>query len=175
MHPLGIRHVKPRLALQGDARYLISNSKDQSIKLWDIRKFSPKEGLAASRLAVTQQNWDYRWQQVPQRGEERGRKMGGGRGGGVEEEEGSGGGRGRTRSAPVFAVNQVYRPVVCVSPVVAVPVTSAEEAQAGWRHLGDDVPRPRRPAHPHPLPLLTRVQHRTQVHLLRLLHRQDHQ
>lgn len=56
--------------VQGDARYLISNSKDQSIKLWDIRKFSPKEGLAASRLAVTQQNWDYRWQQVPQRGEE---------------------------------------------------------------------------------------------------------
>lgn len=56
---------------QGDARYLISNSKDQSIKLWDIRKFSPKEGLAASRLAVTQQNWDYRWQQVPQRGQEK--------------------------------------------------------------------------------------------------------
>uniref|UniRef100_A0A087XWX7 DDB1- and CUL4-associated factor 11 n=1 Tax=Poecilia formosa TaxID=48698 RepID=A0A087XWX7_POEFO len=53
---------------KGDARYLISNSKDQSIKLWDVRKFSPKEGLAASRLAVTQQNWDYRWQQVPQRG-----------------------------------------------------------------------------------------------------------
>ncbi|KAI1902152.1 hypothetical protein AGOR_G00041760 [Albula goreensis] len=52
---------------KGDARYLISNSKDQSIKLWDIRRFSPKEGLAASRLAVTQQNWDYRWQQVPQR------------------------------------------------------------------------------------------------------------
>uniref|UniRef100_A0A8B9JAV0 DDB1- and CUL4-associated factor 11 n=1 Tax=Astyanax mexicanus TaxID=7994 RepID=A0A8B9JAV0_ASTMX len=52
---------------KGDARYLISNSKDQTIKLWDIRKFSPKEGLAASRLAVTQQNWDYRWQQVPQR------------------------------------------------------------------------------------------------------------
>lgn len=57
------------LCLQGDARYLISNSKDQTIKLWDVRKFSPKEGLAASRLAVTQQNWDYRWQQVPQRGE----------------------------------------------------------------------------------------------------------
>lgn len=55
---------------QGDARYLISNSKDQSIKLWDIRKFSPKEGLAASRLAVTHQNWDYRWQQVPPKGEE---------------------------------------------------------------------------------------------------------
>uniref|UniRef100_A0A671NG82 DDB1- and CUL4-associated factor 11 n=1 Tax=Sinocyclocheilus anshuiensis TaxID=1608454 RepID=A0A671NG82_9TELE len=56
---------------KGDARYLISNSKDQTIKLWDVRKFSPKEGLAASRLAVTQQNWDYRWQQVPQRGAHR--------------------------------------------------------------------------------------------------------
>ncbi|XP_077591807.1 DDB1- and CUL4-associated factor 11 isoform X2 [Stigmatopora nigra] len=52
---------------KGDARYLISNSKDQSIKLWDVRKFSPKEGLTASRLAVTHQNWDYRWQRVPQR------------------------------------------------------------------------------------------------------------
>ncbi|XP_066519017.1 DDB1- and CUL4-associated factor 11 [Hoplias malabaricus] len=52
---------------KGDARYLISNSKDQTIKLWDVRKFSSKDGLAASRLAVTQQNWDYRWQQVPQR------------------------------------------------------------------------------------------------------------
>lgn len=60
-----------RVMYQGDARYLISNSKDQSIKLWDIRKFSPKEGLAASRLAVTQQNWDYRWQPVPQRGQKR--------------------------------------------------------------------------------------------------------
>ncbi|XP_026093504.1 DDB1- and CUL4-associated factor 11-like [Carassius auratus] len=52
---------------KGDARYLISNSKDQTIKLWDVRKFSSKEGLTASRQAVTQQNWDYRWQQVPQR------------------------------------------------------------------------------------------------------------
>ncbi|CAL8400355.1 DDB1- and CUL4-associated factor 11 [Gadus morhua] len=61
---------------KGDARYLISNSKDQSIKLWDVRKFSPKEGLAASRLAVTQQNWDYRWQQVPQRALKRHKLMG---------------------------------------------------------------------------------------------------
>lgn len=70
---------------QGDARYLISNSKDQSIKLWDVRKFSPKEGLAASRLAVTQQNWDYRWQQVPQRGEEEGGEV---RGGGTKWDRG---------------------------------------------------------------------------------------
>ncbi|XP_035286802.1 DDB1- and CUL4-associated factor 11-like isoform X2 [Anguilla rostrata] len=52
---------------KGDARYLISNSKDQSIKLWDVRRFSSGEGLAASRLAVTQQTWDYRWQLVPRR------------------------------------------------------------------------------------------------------------
>ncbi|XP_004698970.1 DDB1- and CUL4-associated factor 11 isoform X1 [Echinops telfairi] len=52
---------------KGDARYLISNSKDQTIKLWDIRRFSSREGMEASRQAATQQNWDYRWQQVPQR------------------------------------------------------------------------------------------------------------
>ncbi|XP_054848502.1 DDB1- and CUL4-associated factor 11 isoform X1 [Eublepharis macularius] len=52
---------------KGDARYLISNSKDQTIKLWDMRKFSGREGLEASRKAVTQQNWDYRWQQVPKK------------------------------------------------------------------------------------------------------------
>lgn len=54
---------------QGDARYLISNSKDQTIKLWDIRRFSSREGMEASRQAATQQNWDYRWQQVPKKGE----------------------------------------------------------------------------------------------------------
>lgn len=82
---------------QGDARYLISNSKDQSIKLWDVRKFSPKEGLAASRLAVTQQNWDYRWQQVPQRGEE------GGEGEGGEK------GKKRTRGGEVTCKNKKRR------------------------------------------------------------------
>lgn len=56
---------------QGDARYLISNSKDQTIKLWDIRRFSSREGMEASRQAATQQNWDYRWQQVPKKGESR--------------------------------------------------------------------------------------------------------
>lgn len=54
---------------QGDARYLISNSKDQTIKLWDIRRFSSQEGMEASRHAATQQTWDYRWQQVPKKGE----------------------------------------------------------------------------------------------------------
>lgn len=56
---------------KGDARYLISNSKDQTIKLWDMRRFSGHEGLEASRQAVTQQNWDYRWQQVPKKAQRR--------------------------------------------------------------------------------------------------------
>uniref|UniRef100_A0A673XIP8 Ddb1 and cul4 associated factor 11 n=1 Tax=Salmo trutta TaxID=8032 RepID=A0A673XIP8_SALTR len=62
-------HYKPPLfTLQGDARYLICNSKDQSIRLWDMRKFSPMEGLVASRLNIVQQDWDYRWQLVAQNG-----------------------------------------------------------------------------------------------------------
>jgi len=36
-HCEGITHLDSK----GDGRYLISNSKDQSIKLWDIRKVSP--------------------------------------------------------------------------------------------------------------------------------------
>ncbi|KAK2496680.1 hypothetical protein MC885_009669 [Smutsia gigantea] len=56
---------------KGDARYLISNSKDQTIKLWDIRRFSSREGMEASRQASTQQNWDYRWQQTGHTGESR--------------------------------------------------------------------------------------------------------
>ena len=30
---------------QGDARYLITSSKDQSIKLWDMRRFSDAAGV----------------------------------------------------------------------------------------------------------------------------------
>ena len=54
---------------QGDGRYLITNSKDQTIKLWDIRKFSKQEGVDATLRQVQQQSWDYRWENVPRRGE----------------------------------------------------------------------------------------------------------
>lgn len=53
---------------KSDARYLISNSKDQSIKLWDIRKFSNDDAMNATRTAVSRQGWDYRWQNVPRKG-----------------------------------------------------------------------------------------------------------
>lgn len=53
------------IGLQGDGRYLISNSKDQSVKLWDMRKFSSSEAIQATRKAVARQMWDYRWQGAP--------------------------------------------------------------------------------------------------------------
>ncbi|XP_077502674.1 DDB1- and CUL4-associated factor 11 isoform X3 [Amblyomma americanum] len=52
---------------KNDARYLITNSKDQTIKLWDMRAFSSKEGIQATKMAVACQNWDYRWQRVPKK------------------------------------------------------------------------------------------------------------
>lgn len=62
-HSNGITHIDSR----GDARYLISNSKDQTIKLWDMRRFSSEEGVQATKSAVTAQRWDYRWQPVPRK------------------------------------------------------------------------------------------------------------
>jgi len=49
----------------GDARYLLSNSKDQSIKLWDLRCFSSNEAINNVKQVVSGQQWDYRWEGVP--------------------------------------------------------------------------------------------------------------
>jgi len=62
-HHDGITFIDSKL----DGRYLISNCKDQTIKLWDIRHLSSKEVQEATRKVVSRQNWDYRWQQVPRR------------------------------------------------------------------------------------------------------------
>jgi hypothetical protein len=45
-----------------DTRYLISNSKDQSIKLWDMRRFADEATIERSRRVVDAMNriWDYR-------------------------------------------------------------------------------------------------------------------
>lgn len=60
-HMDGITYIDSR----GDGRYLISNSKDQSIKLWDVRVFSDEAAANESLKAVRNQPWDYRWQGVP--------------------------------------------------------------------------------------------------------------
>ncbi|XP_063920557.1 DDB1- and CUL4-associated factor 11 isoform X2 [Zophobas morio] len=62
-HMDGITFIDSR----GDGRHLISNSKDQSIKLWDVRVFSGEKAAEKSLQAVHEQTWDYRWQQVPKR------------------------------------------------------------------------------------------------------------
>ncbi|PIK37876.1 putative DDB1- and CUL4-associated factor 11, partial [Apostichopus japonicus] len=56
---------------KGDTRHLISNSKDQSIKLWDMRCFSSENAVENARRAVAQQEWDYRWQRAPRRSRRR--------------------------------------------------------------------------------------------------------
>ncbi|PIN26081.1 WD40 repeat-containing protein [Handroanthus impetiginosus] len=58
-HLEGITFIDSR----GDGRYLISNGKDQAIKLWDIRKMSPNatEDCQGHRIY----DWDYRWMDYP--------------------------------------------------------------------------------------------------------------
>ncbi|RWS15823.1 DDB1- and CUL4-associated factor 11-like isoform X2 [Dinothrombium tinctorium] len=62
-HSDGITYIDSK----EDGRHLITNCKDQTIKLWDMRSFSPMHGADATRKAVSKQNWDYRWQAVPRK------------------------------------------------------------------------------------------------------------
>lgn len=39
---------------------MITNSKDQTIKLWDLRKFSRGDAVEATLDRVRRQSWDYR-------------------------------------------------------------------------------------------------------------------
>ncbi len=50
-----------------DTRYLISNCKDQSIKLWDMRRFANDSTIQKSRIASSAINrvWDYRVEVPP--------------------------------------------------------------------------------------------------------------
>lgn len=50
---------------KNDGRHIISNSKDQSIKLWDMRKFSPNGSEKQVREYSRDRSWDYRWDSVP--------------------------------------------------------------------------------------------------------------
>ena len=50
-HVDGVTYIDPR----GDGRHLITNSKDQSIKLWDLRVFSPPDAVDETRRAVRNQ------------------------------------------------------------------------------------------------------------------------
>ncbi|XP_058083315.1 LEC14B homolog [Magnolia sinica] len=56
-HLEGITFIDSR----GDGRYFISNGKDQTIKLWDIRKMTSNAATWYYRL----RDWDYRWMNYP--------------------------------------------------------------------------------------------------------------
>ncbi|KZO96027.1 WD40 repeat-like protein [Calocera viscosa TUFC12733] len=56
-HTEGITNVAPK----GDGRYVISNGKDQGLRLWDLRKMrSSQEFEAMPRAHYGIPNWDYR-------------------------------------------------------------------------------------------------------------------
>lgn len=54
---------------KGDGLHLISNCKDQTIKLWDTRAaVSPTQAAAAGRNRPRIPHWDYRWEDYPGEG-----------------------------------------------------------------------------------------------------------
>lgn len=63
-HIEGITHISSK----GDGHHLISNCKDQTIKLWDIRKMrDPGSFKKLPRVRLPCHNWDYRWMDYPGR------------------------------------------------------------------------------------------------------------
>ncbi|KAM3720318.1 DDB1- and CUL4-associated factor [Dirofilaria immitis] len=50
----------------GNDRYILTNSKDQTIKIWDLRRFSSSNAEKITLNAVRRQRWDYRYQHIPQ-------------------------------------------------------------------------------------------------------------
>ncbi|KAL1825900.1 hypothetical protein ACET3Z_012678 [Daucus carota] len=57
-HLEGVTYLDSR----GDGRYLISNGKDQTIKLWDIRRMSSSSNC---KPVLRKYDWDYRWMDYP--------------------------------------------------------------------------------------------------------------
>lgn len=61
-HTEGITHISPK----GDGHHLISNCKDQTIKLWDTRRaVGHSQAAAAARDRPRIPRWDYRWEENP--------------------------------------------------------------------------------------------------------------
>jgi WD repeat-containing protein 23 len=56
-HMEGITYV----ASKGDGRYVVSNGKDQVLKLWDIRKMMERDNFDAMTRTDYSCGFDYRW------------------------------------------------------------------------------------------------------------------
>lgn len=63
-HTEGVTHLDSK----GDGRYLISNAKDQSVKLWDTRMMASEKEVKELRRGAPTFSWDYRWMDYPGRG-----------------------------------------------------------------------------------------------------------
>uniref|UniRef100_A0A060T0Z4 ARAD1C12320p n=1 Tax=Blastobotrys adeninivorans TaxID=409370 RepID=A0A060T0Z4_BLAAD len=50
------------VAAKGDGRYLLSNSKDQSMKLWDVRRITSQSDIKSQRIADFSSGYDYRYE-----------------------------------------------------------------------------------------------------------------
>lgn len=60
-HTEGLTYVDSK----GDSRYVLSNAKDQSMKLWDLRKMMPPEKFDPIERADYTSGYDYRFETYP--------------------------------------------------------------------------------------------------------------
>lgn len=60
-HTEGITYV----ASKGDGRYCLSNGKDQTMKLWDIRMLMSEAEVGALSRVDYRESWDYRYMRYP--------------------------------------------------------------------------------------------------------------
>ena len=69
-HTEGVAHLDAR----GDGRYLCSNGKDQTLRIWDVRMmhsttdFRRMRQTEGQNIAATRMDWDYRWMPYPATG-----------------------------------------------------------------------------------------------------------
>lgn len=64
----GITYIDPK----NDGRYFLTNSKDQSIKLWDVRKTGRRNLVTRAKWALRQPLWNYQNDNIPQECKQRG-------------------------------------------------------------------------------------------------------
>lgn len=57
----GVTYIDP----QGDGRHFLTNSKDQSVKLWDVRKVGRRNQVKKTRKLLAQPTWNYQNDHIP--------------------------------------------------------------------------------------------------------------
>lgn len=57
----GITYIDPK----GDGRHFITNSKDQSVKLWDVRQMGKRNQVTKAKKVLYPQRWNYQSDPIP--------------------------------------------------------------------------------------------------------------